>query len=149
MHHSKGTALIQIGGKERPIYFGFMQSRIFCELRGKEYYEYLDEVNKAFGLKDNPIPDGLTEAERTQHIVRKMDMFIMADLVYSGLAAGCKHPDYRIKQDFTADDVCFWIEGMEPEEMGKVYATLLDANKSPNEPAQAAQEAPQTEAASA
>jgi hypothetical protein len=140
MHNIKGTALINIGGKERPIYFGFMQSRIFCELRGKEYYEYLDEVNKAFGLKDNPIPDGLSEEERTQHIIRKMDMFIMADLIYSGLAAGCKHPDHRTKQDFTSEDVCFWIETMEPEEMGKVYATLLDANKSPNDPTQAAAE---------
>jgi hypothetical protein len=108
MKNYSGFGKVTIGGQERPVYFGIMQAKVYCQTHSLEFDEY---------------------QERLQTLGAKSDPFLLANLVYSALIAGCKYSKEGI--DFTEDDVVFWVQELNTEAWEAFFKIMQDAN-SPN-----------------
>ena len=94
-----GTVNVNIGGKERPIYFGTNQSRHYCELRGITLAEMTREVEAITDVKDEKGNITIESKATGGEII---------DLVYSALWAGAKYEGQEV--DFDNVKVGFWLD---------------------------------------
>jgi hypothetical protein len=92
---------INIGGKERPVYFGWNALAIFEEKTG-------------IGLSD--IGDAISAGMTTK---------VFIDFVYAGLVGGVKKT--KSEHDFTSDDVGDWLDDYGVENMGKISEIYMEA----------------------
>jgi len=105
----RGTTMINIGEKERPIKFGTNQTAEYCQVRGLTLAQYQAELSS----------------------VEAMGVDVVRDLLYSALFAGCKAQ--KIDVDFDRYDVGEWLDDMDQAELDKAFQTLADSNKSGDE----------------
>lgn len=99
----RGYGLMHLGDADRPYYLGTFQARVFCEHRGVELDAYQQAVAAMTGER------GL------------LDSILICDLVYSALVAGARRD--KLDVDFTADDVVFWVDEAQPDELRKLFDT--------------------------
>lgn len=102
----KGTTLIKIGGKERPIKFGTNQSSKYCEVRSVSLAEMQDELSDI--------------SKNTGSEIR--------DLIFSALWAGAKSD--KLEVDFDYIEVGDWIDEMDQGELNKCFQVLVNSNDS-------------------
>ncbi|WBA43165.1 hypothetical protein [Hymenobacter canadensis] len=100
----RGFGTMVIGGRERGFHIGTFQSKVFCDHRGIKPSDYLEELGK-FALV-NSVENNI----------------FVCDLLYSALVA---YGTFKREQiDFTADDVMFWADMAETEELAKLFTVM-------------------------
>jgi len=132
MQNYTGYTRINIGGKDRPFYYGVMAARIYCEWKGIEYQEFADVMRKAFST-DTFSP------------------FHATDVIYACLVAGSKYAKAVLKEeeeiDYTEEQVNFWIQEMPADSWKEAGKAIAGANVNPNGSAPEKAEQPMTASA--
>lgn len=108
----RGFGSLNIGDQERGYHIGTYQSKVFCNVRGVELKQYLDEMARY---------DSYTKSESLEKAQW------VCDYVYSALVAYAKIKKHSI--DFDADDVTFWVDTTPLTETAKVFATLIQMQR--------------------
>lgn len=108
MKNYSGYGHINVGGQQRPVYFGPMQGKKYCELRGIEWPEYQKQLSE---------------------ISTQKDPFILIDLLYAALVSGVLYE--RKTPELTYDDAVFWSAEMEDYDWTAFFKILTDS-LSPN-----------------
>ena len=116
MKNYAGYGHLTIGGKKRPLYFGVVQAKIYCQLHRLEFHEYDEKLLHEAGGRVNP--------------------FFWNEMLYAALVAGCKYE--KTETDFTTEDVAFWMPEMAAEDWQLFFQLLKDSN-GPNPKAPAAE----------
>ena len=122
----RGTTIINIGGEDRPIYFGTNQTRIYCELRKLTLSEAQKEQNEIAYYKE--------DENGNRYVESKSDGGDLIDLVYSALYAGARFKKKEV--DFTNEDVGFWLDDIDnPDKFWKeFYSCAFSLNDGGSEP---------------
>jgi hypothetical protein len=105
MSNYSGYGLFTIGGQERPVFFGPMQAKVYCQTHQLEWTEYQDLMAS---------------------LATSADPFILANIVHSALVAGCKHD--KVSPDFDEDDVLFWIGELNDSDWEAFFKVMQEAN---------------------
>lgn len=123
MQNYTGFAKINIGGKERPFYYGAAAAEIYCQQEGIEFHEFQDAIKMAFGHE---------EKDEEGNVIKKIPFnpIYASKFVLACLMAGYEYVDEA--PDFKPNRVKFWLQEFTPDTWAAVVNVVVGANQSPN-----------------
>ena len=105
----RGFGKMNIGGQVRDFHIGTYQSKVFCKVQGIELKAYFEELAK-FNF-DNNMENNV----------------LICNLIYSALVAYAAFKGETV--DFTADQVMFWSDMADPNEVAKILLVMHQLNR--------------------
>ena len=127
---------IRIGGKQRPVCFGYQVAYDYEFNTGRNYNELLVRVSEMFFQSAAAVtgPDGAVDmeidevaillSEERKKAVAQFSVMPLTDLVYYGMLYACRREGIEI--DFEAADVAEWVFG-DQDAMQACLKLLMDA----------------------